>query len=226
MLNNKWKIELQNEMEKSYFKDLEDFIEKEYKEKTIFPPKDEIFNVYNLLDFDYVKVVILGQDPYHGKGQGHGLAFSVKDGVRVPPSLRNIYKELQREYNYNIPSTGNLLPWVKEGVFLLNTVLTVEEGKAHSHKNKGWEELTDKTIELLSRKREKLVFILWGNAAIKKEKLIDENKHLILKGVHPSPLSANRGFFGNNHFILCNEYLKKNGLKEINWEIKDKGRLF
>lgn len=226
MLNNKWKIELQNEMEKSYFKDLEDFIEKEYKEKTIYPPKDEIFNVYNLLDFDCVKVVILGQDPYHGKGQGHGLAFSVKDGVKVPPSLRNIYKELQREYDYSIPSTGNLLPWVKEGVFLLNTVLTVEEGKAHSHKNKGWEEFTDKTIELLSRKREKLVFILWGNAAIKKEKLIDGNKHLILKGVHPSPLSANRGFFGNNHFILCNEYLKKNGLKEINWEIKDKGRLF
>ncbi len=226
MIKNNWQVELKEEMEKEYFKKLMEFIQEEYNNKRIYPPKEEIFNAYNYLDFDKIKVVILGQDPYHGKGQGHGLAFSVKEGVKVPPSLKNIYKELKNEYSYSIPSTGNLLSWIEEGVFLLNTVLTVEENKAHSHKNKGWEKFTDKTIELLSEKRENIVFILWGNAAIKKEKLIDSKKHLVLKGVHPSPLSANRGFFGNNHFITCNEYLKKHGLKEINWEIKDKNRLF
>ncbi len=226
MLNRNWKIELKEEMEKEYFLSLMSFVNKKYSEKTIYPPKDEIFSAYNYTDFDKVKVVILGQDPYHGKGQGHGLAFSVKEGVKVPPSLRNIYKELKNEFSYRIPNNGNLLPWAKEGVFLLNSVLTVEEGRAHSHKKIGWERFTDKTIELLSEKRESLVFILWGNAAIEKEKLINQRKHLILKGVHPSPLSASRGFFGNNHFIKCNEYLEKKGIRKINWEIKDKGRLF
>lgn len=215
-----WYDLLKNEYEKQYFVDIMNFLEKESLSKTIFPPKDEIFRALEKLPYDKVKVVIIGQDPYHGENEAHGLAFSVKKGVKIPPSLRNIFKELKNEYeDFEIPNNGCLMPWVEEGVLLLNATLTVEKDKANSHKNIGWQNFTDKIIELINQKEEPVVFLLWGNFAISKRILITNPKHLILESVHPSPLSASRGFFGNGHFVKVNEFLEKNGIKPINWNL-------
>ena len=215
-----WYDLLKNEYEKQYFVDIMNFLEKESVSKTIFPPKDEIFTALENLPYDKVKVVIIGQDPYHGENEAHGLAFSVKKGVRIPPSLRNIFKELKNEYeDFEIPNNGCLMPWVEEGVLLLNATLTVEKDKANSHKNIGWQNFTDKIIELINEKEEPVVFLFWGNFAISKRILITNPKHLILESVHPSPLSASRGFFGNSHFVKANKFLEKNGINPINWNL-------
>jgi len=218
-LNDNWQLLLQDELDKQYFKDLLLFLENEQKSKTIFPPKDDIFNALNMTSFEDIKVVVLGQDPYHGKGQGHGLAFSVQDGVAFPPSLRNIFTEYSSDLGLNIPSNGNLSSWAKEGVLLLNAVLTVREGEANSHKGRGWEQFTDAIIKMISDEREHIIFILWGKPAQLKAKLIDEEKHLILKAPHPSPLSSYRGFFGSIPFSQVNAYLRENSIKEINWRL-------
>lgn len=218
--NNLWNKLLKPEFEKEYMKQLNFFLTAEYNEKLIFPPKEEIFTALELTPYDKIKVVIIGQDPYHGQGEAHGLAFSVKKGVKIPPSLKNIFKELQSEYeDFIIPSDGTLCSWAKEGVLLLNTALTVEKDKANSHNKIGWATFTDKIIELLNEKNEPIVFLLWGNFAISKEVLITNPKHLILKSPHPSPFSARKGFFGNKHFIKTNEFLEKNGINKINWKL-------
>ncbi len=215
-----WYDLLKNEYEKQYFIDIMSFLEKESISKIIYPPKDEIFLALKNLPYEKVKVVIIGQDSYHGENEAHGLAFSVKKGVRIPPSLRNIFKELKNEYkDFVIPDNGYLMPWVEEGVLLLNATLTVEKDKANSHKSIGWQNFTDKIIELINQKEEPVVFLLWGNFAISKKSLITNPKHLILESVHPSPLSASRGFFGNGHFIKTNEFLEKSGIKPINWNL-------
>lgn len=204
------------EKEKEYFKTLETFLEKEYSEKTIFPPKDEIFNAFNLCPFENVKVVIIGQDPYHEINQAHGLAFSVKDGNKLPKSLMNIYKELYDDILVT-RLTGELTDWAKQGVFLINTILTVEEGKANSHKNKGWEIFTTKVIEELNKDNSPKVFVLWGNQAYEYERIIKNSNHLIIKSAHPSPLSAYRGFFGSKPFSRINEFLISKNIDPIDW---------
>lgn len=219
ILKNDWAKFLDIEFEKEYYQNLRKFLIKEYNSKTIYPDKYDIFNALHLTSYKDTKVVILGQDPYHGENQAHGLSFSVKKDVKIPPSLLNIFKEISLDIGYDIPNNGNLENWSKQGVLLLNTVLTVEKGKANSHKNKGWEIFTDRIIEILNEKDTPVVFLLWGNNAKQKESLITNKKHLILKSVHPSPFSANNGFFGNKHFSKTNEFLNKNGLKEINWKI-------
>ncbi len=212
-----WHEVLKDEFEKPYFSILTDFVRKEYKTKTVFPPAKLIFNAFDLCPFDKVKVVIIGQDPYHGYGQAHGLCFSVNDGVQFPPSLVNIFKEIERDLQIPFPASGNLERWAKQGVFLLNATLTVLAGSAGSHQNKGWEEFTDHVIKVISDKKEHVVFMLWGSYAQKKGAVIDSKKHLILKAVHPSPLSAYRGFIGCGHFGMANNYLQKNGLSPIQW---------
>ena len=212
-----WYSLLENEFEKKYFTNLRSFIKNEYSTKVIFPPPKLIFNAFNLTPANKVKVIIIGQDPYHGEGQAHGLSFSVPTGIKIPPSLMNIYKELNTDVNKDIPSHGLLEDWARQGVLLLNSVLTVESGKANSHKNIGWEKFTESVISLISKKKESLVFLLWGNYAHKKEDFIESNNHLILKSVHPSPLSAYNGFFGSKHFSKANNFLKKNNIKEIVW---------
>ena len=212
-----WYNLLENEFEKKYFTNLRSFIKNEYSTKVIFPPPKLIFNAFNLTPANKVKVIIIGQDPYHGEGQAHGLSFSVPTGIKIPPSLMNIYKELNTDVNKDIPSHGLLEDWARQGVLLLNSVLTVESGKANSHKNIGWEKFTENVISLISKKKESLVFLLWGNYAHKKENFIESNNHLILKSVHPSPLSAYNGFFGSKHFSKANNFLKKNNIKEIVW---------
>ena len=212
-----WYSLLENEFEKKYFTNLRSFIKNEYSTKVIFPPPKLIFNAFNLTPANKVKVIIIGQDPYHGEGQAHGLSFSVPTGIKIPPSLMNIYKELNTDVNKDIPSHGLLEDWARQGVLLLNSVLTVESGKANSHKNIGWEKFTENVISLISKKKESLVFLLWGNYAHKKEDFIESNNHLILKSVHPSPLSAYNGFFGSKHFSKANNFLKKNNIKEIVW---------
>lgn len=212
-----WHSLLESECNKDYFNELMFFIKKEYKKKAIFPPEKLIFNAFNLCSIKKTKVIILGQDPYHRRGQAHGLSFSVPQGIKIPPSLFNIYKELKNDINKEIPPHGFLGGWAKQGVLLLNTVLTVESGKANSHKNIGWEKFTKRVIELISKEKNNLVFLLWGNASHKKETFIDSNKHLILKAPHPSPLSAYRGFFGCKHFSKANSYLKQNNIGVINW---------
>lgn len=188
--------------------------------KTIYPPQEEVFNAFKYTAFEDVKVVILGQDPYHGANQAHGLAFSVKPEVAIPPSLLNIYKELTQDISgFQMPSNGYLVKWAEQGVLLLNTVLTVERGMAHSHANLGWERFTDKVIAVLNEHREKLVFLLWGSHAQKKGQIIDRTRHLVLTAPHPSPLSAHRGFFGCRHFSKTNSYLESNGMKPIDWQI-------
>lgn len=220
-LDKSWMQKLRAEMNKEYFQQLCHFIDHEIDQgKTIYPPVDEIFSAFNHTPFDKVKVVIIGQDPYHGPGQAHGLSFSVKPRVKIPPSLRNIYKELHEDLGIVIPKNGDLISWADQGVLMLNTVLTVEQGKAGSHHKKGWEKFTDKVIEVLNDEKENLVFLLWGSPAQKKGIKVDEQKHLVLKSVHPSPLSAYRGFFGSKHFSKTNEYLARNKLEPINWEIK------
>ncbi len=220
MTNNKWDEILNEEYHKDYFKNIVAFVNKVYKEKVIFPPKNRILSALDITDYDKVKVVILGQDPYHGIGEANGLAFSVNDGVKIPPSLKNIYKELYDDLKVPIPNTGNLESWANEGVLLLNSVLTVEKDKPASHKNIGWENFTDSIIKKLNEKEEPVVFILWGNFAKSKKSLITNPKHLIIESSHPSPFSVNYGFFGSRPFSRTNKFLKENGIKEIDWTIK------
>ncbi len=212
-----WKEFLQPEFEKEYFLKLTDFVENEYVQKLIFPPKKLIFNAFEQCPLDDVKVVIIGQDPYHEEGQAHGLCFSVNDGVAFPPSLRNIFKEIERDLGISAPFSGNLTHWAQQGVLLLNAIMTVEIHKAGSHQKQGWEKFTDAVIHKLATEKQHIVFMLWGAYAQKKCYFIDENKHLVLKSVHPSPLSAYRGFIGNEHFTLTNKYLKEKGMNTIKW---------
>lgn len=212
-----WHEHLKDEFSKPYFEQLIQFVHQEYASGQCFPPGKLIFNAFNTTPFDKVKVVILGQDPYHDVGQAHGLCFSVQDGVAFPPSLRNIFQEIQSETGANIPQSGNLTRWAEQGVFLLNTCLTVRAHQAFSHSGHGWEQFTDAVIATLSARREGIVFLLWGAPAGKKSSLIDGTRHCILRSAHPSPLSAYRGFFGNNHFNLCNEYLIQHGQQPIQW---------
>lgn len=212
-----WKQHLQEEFEKEYFKELAEFVKKEYAAKKVYPPPGAIFHAFDLCPFDEVKVVILGQDPYHGKGQAHGLCFSVNNGVAVPPSLVNIYQEIHSDLGMPIPKTGSLENWARQGVLLLNATLTVVAGSAGSHQHKGWEQFTDGVISLLSREKEHIVFLLWGRYAQEKESLIDSSKHLILKAAHPSPFSAYNGFFGCKHFSKTNSYLESVGMQPIDW---------
>jgi uracil-DNA glycosylase len=213
-----WKTILQEYFETAEFENLINFIKTEYQTKTIFPAVNKIFEAFWQTPFHKVKVIILGQDPYHGINQAHGLSFSVQNGVKAPPSLQNIYKEIQQEFNIKKDfESGNLENWAKQGVFLLNSVLTVGKNKPASHQKIGWENFTDLVISRLSEKRENLVFMLWGNFAKSKQILINSDKHLILTAAHPSPFSAHNGFFGCQHFIKCNQYLEKNGQKEIDW---------
>jgi len=216
-IEESWKKELQSEFEKPYFKQLTEFVRSEYASQTIYPPAKLIFNAFEQCPFNQVKVVILGQDPYHGPGQAHGLCFSVNDGVDFPPSLRNIFKEIQADTGASIPTSGNLTRWAQQGVLLLNATLTVRANQAGSHQKRGWEQFTDSVIRLVSDRLEHVVFILWGNYAISKGEFIDARKHLVLKSVHPSPLSASRGFFGNHQFSIANTYLKENGKYLIRW---------
>lgn len=219
-LETSWRAYLENETEKPYFKNLKQFLVEEIESgKTIYPKPQNIFNALNKTPFENVKVVILGQDPYHGERQAHGLSFSVPEGIALPPSLQNIFKEIVNEYGGDMPKSGNLESWASQGVLLLNATLTVEKGKAGSHQNKGWEEFTDQIIKIVSKEKENIIFLLWGAYAQKKAIYIDTSKHIILKAPHPSPLSAYRGFFGCNHFMEVNKILKKLGKTEINWEI-------
>ena len=212
-----WKLQLHKEFEKDYFKNLVQFVKNEYQTKTIYPPGKLIFNAFNSCPFNDVKVVILGQDPYHGPGQAHGLCFSVPDGVAFPPSLRNIFKEITNDLGLAVPKSGNLTRWANQGVLLLNATLTVQANEAGSHQKKGWETFTDAAIRTLANEKEHLVFILWGAYAQRKAEMINKSKHLVLESVHPSPLSASRGFFGNRHFSISNEYLKNHYKSEIKW---------
>lgn len=216
-IEESWKAHLEPEFKKNYFHKLTEFVRNEYMTQPIYPPGKLIFNAFDLCPFDKVKVVIIGQDPYHGPGQAHGLCFSVNDGVRFPPSLINIFKEIKEDIGTPTPTTGNLTRWAEQGVLLLNATLTVRAHQAGSHQNKGWEAFTDAAIRELANNRENLVFILWGSYAQKKGAFIDRNKHLVLSSAHPSPLSAYNGFFGNKHFSRANEYLKAHGKSEINW---------
>ena len=216
-IEESWKEALIPEFSKDYFIRLTDFVRKEYHETTVYPPGKLIFNAFNLCPFDKVKVVIIGQDPYHGPGQAHGLCFSVNDGIQSPPSLVNIFKEINSDLGKPIPQSGNLTRWAEQGVLLLNATLTVRAHQAGSHQKRGWEEFTDAVIRKLAEEKSNLVFILWGSYAQKKGAFIDRNKHLVLISVHPSPLSAYNGFFGNHHFSLANDYLVKNGKTAIDW---------
>jgi uracil-DNA glycosylase len=216
-IESSWKLAIQPEFDKEYFAELTEFVRNEYKTKQIFPPAKLIFNAFDQCPFDKVKVVIIGQDPYHGDGQAHGLCFSVNDGVAFPPSLLNIFKEIDRDLGKKMPTSGNLIRWAKQGVLLLNATLTVETHLAGSHQNRGWETFTDAVIHKLASEKEHLVFMLWGSYAQKKGDFIDSSHHLVLKSVHPSPLSAYRGFIGNNHFSMANKYLKENEKSEIDW---------
>lgn len=216
-IEESWKPVLAEEFGKSYFSELTSFVRNEYKSQTIYPPAKLIFNAFDQCPFDQLKVVILGQDPYHGPGQAHGLCFSVNDGIDFPPSLRNIFKELKNDLGKEIPRSGNLIDWAKQGVLLLNATLTVRANQAGSHQNKGWEQFTDAVINKINEQKQHVVFILWGNYAISKAKFIDQNKHFVLTSVHPSPLSASRGFFGNHHFSKANDFLMKNELQPVQW---------
>ncbi|MEP5341278.1 MAG: uracil-DNA glycosylase [Algibacter sp.] len=217
-LHKSWKIGLKDEFEKDYYKELMRFVENEYKTNTCYPKLNDVFNAFNHCHFNDVKVVIIGQDPYHGEGQANGLCFSVNDGIKHPPSLINIFKEIQNDLNIDYPENGNLLRWAKQGVLLLNATLTVRKGDAGSHQKKGWELFTDTIIKTISKEKEQIVFLLWGGYAKKKEKLIDTAKHVVLKTGHPSPLSANRGYwFGNTCFSETNVTLNHNNVPPINW---------
>jgi len=212
-----WKSRLITEFEKEYFIRLTDFIKEEYRRSTIFPPGALIFNAFDLCPFEKVKAVIIGQDPYHGPGQAHGLCFSVRDGIEFPPSLINIFREIESDLGIPLPSSGDLSRWAGQGVLLLNATLTVKAHQAGSHQKRGWEEFTDYVIKVLNREKRNLVFFLWGSYAQKKGESIDRSKHLVLESVHPSPLSASRGFFGNRHFSRCNDYLAINGIEPVDW---------
>ena len=216
-----WKDVIGVEKEQLYFRHILQQVQNARDQgNIIYPPRNEIFSAFQLTEFEQVKVVILGQDPYHGPNQAHGLAFSVKPGVAVPPSLVNMYKELAADIEgFKIPNHGYLVPWAQQGVLLLNTVLTVEQGKAHSHANFGWETFTDRVIAALNGQRDNVVFLLWGSHAQKKGQYIDRGRHLVLSAPHPSPLSAHRGFFGCRHFSKTNDYLRRHNIAEINWQL-------
>lgn len=219
VIEESWKDALKDEFSHAYMQDLKTFLVAEKEHYTIFPRGNEIFNAFNSTPFRNVKAIILGQDPYHGAGQAHGLSFSVRSGVALPPSLQNIFKELVNDIGCPYPKSGDLSHWASQGVLLLNTLLTVRAGEPFSHKEKGWERFTDQVIRTLSREREHLVFILWGAPAGKKASLIDHEKHLILKAPHPSPLSSYRGFFGSKPFSKTNDYLSQNGIAPIDWSL-------
>ena len=218
---NAWDRELAEEMSKDYFLNMLNFLDGEYNTKKIYPPRNKIFNALKTTPFGNIKVVILGQDPYHGFGQAHGLCFSVNRGVALPPSLKNIYKEMESDLGITQPKHGYLQSWACQGVLMLNTVLTVEEGKPNSHSNIGWQTFTDQIIKIVNKQDSPIVFLLWGRNAINKTKFIDQSKHLVLTSVHPSPLSAYGGFFGCKHFSKCNEFLIKKGLEPINWQLPE-----
>lgn len=218
-IGNSWDILLKDEFQKEYYLKLRQFLKNEYATKTIYPDMHDIFNALKYTPYEDVKVVILGQDPYHGPGQAHGLCFSVKEGIEPPPSLKNIFKEIESDIGIKMSGAGDLTPWAKQGVLLLNTVLTVRQGQPNSHKGMGWEILTDKIISLLNERKEPIVFLLWGANARSKKQLISAPQHLILETVHPSPLSAYNGFFGCRHFSKTNDFLSKMGKKSINWQI-------
>lgn len=217
VFENDWDKVLQDEFKLSYYQQLRTFLKEAYAKEVVYPPMDRMWTAFQLTPYQGVKVVILGQDPYHGKGQAHGLSFSVNPDIQIPPSLRNMFKELIDDMQCEMPTTGSLVGWAKQGVLLLNTVLTVREGAAHSHRQKGWEQFTDSVIRHLSASNERIVFILWGNPARTKKKLIDLEKHAVVEAVHPSPLSAHRGFFGSRPYSKVNEQLKVWGKKPINW---------
>ena len=216
-IEQSWKTRLQNEFEKEYFINLTNFVKKEYNSFTVYPPGKLIFNAFDKCPFENTKVVILGQDPYHGPGQAHGLCFSVKNGVAFPPSLKNIYKEIHNDLGTFLPDSGNLERWAEQGVLLLNATLTVRAGQAGSHQNKGWEQFTDEIVRLVAKEKNNVVFILWGSYAKRKGETIDRTKHFVLESPHPSPLSANRGFFGNKHFSKANAYLMDYGMEPVEW---------
>ena len=219
-IDQSWLTELKTEFESNYFKELKLFLLEEKKKQTIYPKGEDIFNAYNLTPFNLVKVVIIGQDPYHGENQAHGLCFSVKKGVKPPPSLKNIYKELKTDVGFNEPNHGELTQWAKQGVFLLNATLTVRKSQPGSHQKKGWETFTNESIKAISNKKKGVVFLLWGRFAQEKEKLIDAKKHHILKATHPSPFSAYNGFFGCKHFSKTNSLLQSQNLTPINWNLE------
>lgn len=219
-IGNEWDALLSGEFKKDYYLRLREFLKAEYGSRNIFPPMQDIFNSLRYTSYSDVKAVILGQDPYHGAGQAHGLCFSVKKGVQPPPSLQNIFKELNADLGIQPPPHGELTAWAKSGVLLMNTVLTVREGQANSHKGQGWEILTDRVIELLNQRNQPIVFLLWGGNARAKAKLITNPAHLVLQCAHPSPLSAYNGFFGCRHFSKANEFLSANGIEPIDWQIK------
>ncbi|WP_210610772.1 uracil-DNA glycosylase [Priestia flexa] len=219
ILKNDWNELLKAEFEKEYYIQLRQFLVNEYNSETVYPDRHDIFNALHYTPYKDVKVLLLGQDPYHGPGQAHGLSFSVQPGVKTPPSLVNIYKELHQELGCEIPNNGYLTKWAKQGVLLLNTVLTVRRSQPNSHKGQGWEIFTDRIIELVAQKEEPVVFLLWGKHAQAKKSLITGKHHLILESPHPSPFSANRGFFGNNHFLLTNNFLQENDCTPIDWQI-------
>ena len=216
-LAESWKSRLADEFEKPYFAELAEFVRQEYRRGSVFPPGKLIFNAFEKCPFDKIKVVILGQDPYHGAGQANGLCFSVNSGVKMPPSLVNIFKEIKNDLGRDFPADGNLERWAAQGVLLLNATLSVRAGQAGSHQNRGWETFTDAVVRLVSEQTEGCVFLLWGSYAQKKGRQIEPRKHLVLQSPHPSPLSAYRGFLGNGHFGKANEYLRKTGRPEINW---------
>ncbi|WDF52310.1 uracil-DNA glycosylase [Paenibacillus sp. KACC 21273] len=219
MFGNDWDEVLKDEMEKPYFQQLMTWLDQEYEEAVVYPPRDLLFQAFRLTPYAEVKAVILGQDPYHGAGQAEGLSFSVMPGVRVPPSLRNIYIELKEDLNIPTPNHGSLVQWGKEGVLLLNTALTVRESKPASHRGKGWEQFTDAVIHALNDRSEPMVFLLWGNHAAEKEFFIDQERHLIIRSAHPSPFAARKGFFGSKPFSRTNEFLEQHGERPIDWHI-------
>ena len=219
ILQNDWANYLNGEFEKDYYKKLSQALKEEYKRATVYPDMDNIFNALHLTPYAETKVLILGQDPYHGPGQAHGLSFSVREGVPFPPSLRNMLKELKDDLDIPMPEHGSLEKWAKQGVLLLNSVLTVRDGEPNSHKKLGWQIFTDRVIEALNEREQPIVFILWGKHAQEKLPMIDQKRHFVLKAPHPSPLSASRGFFGSRPYSKCNEFLRNNGITEIDWAL-------
>ncbi|KIZ55976.1 uracil-DNA glycosylase [Bacillus safensis] len=220
-LNDSWWAVMKSEFEQPYYQELREWMKEEYRTQTVFPKPDDVYRALHLTSYEKVKVVILGQDPYHGPGQAHGLSFSVQPGVKHPPSLRNIFQELKDDLGCPVPNHGSLVSWAEQGVLLLNTVLTVRKGEANSHKGKGWERVTDRVIDVLNQREQPVVFVLWGRHAQNKKERIDQNKHFIIESPHPSPFSARNGFFGSRPFSKVNVYLKQMGIEEINWCIKD-----
>jgi uracil-DNA glycosylase len=221
MIHNDWWPWLENEWAQPYFRELASFVHAQYASREIYPPKKQVFAAFENCSYKDIKVVILGQDPYHEPHQAHGMCFSVNPGIRIPPSLQNIYQELHTDLGCKIPDNGYLMPWAKQGVFLLNTVMTVERGRANSHAGRGWETFTDHAIEHINEKQTPVVFLLWGGNARRKAPMIDRSRHLVLECAHPSPLSAYRGFFGCHHFSKANAFLKEHGIEPIDWQIPD-----